>query len=223
MARLVAAGLCLLVALGLTGCGGDDARLPIAGDETAVDAAAVPLTAKYMPLQAGNWWKYRQTGWTKGEGSATTTYTLKIKGVETLEGKKWYRSRYIAADGQASDYNWYRHLASGLWMRDNSYYYDWFLLKAPAESGMQWDRRTGNHSIIANANATTTVPAGTFSNCVMVETNWSYGESKYKYRDWYAPGVGVVKALVEQRFGDPSTLKYSRTEWLQKTNVVPTG
>jgi hypothetical protein len=234
MARQLAAGLCLLIALGMVGCSGEDVGIPpsqggagAAAERTTVGSAAVPPTARYMPLQAGNWWKYRKSEWTKTSGNVVSTYTRKIKGIETLEGKRWYRSLYVSASGQATDSDWYRHIASGLWSRDTYYYKDWLFLKAPVESGSQWDRRPGYDSVIQGKDLTVTVPAGTFTNCVLVRTSCLLDPANgVELGEWYAPDVGVVKATYKQIWwpGHPEQqLQYSRTERLLQTNVVPAG
>jgi hypothetical protein len=56
------------------------------------------------------------------------------------------------------------------------------------------------------------VPAGSFSNCIRIETQVSYEGNlsqhlrprRLKYLDWYAPGVGLIKTVVRENgyFGD---------------------
>jgi hypothetical protein len=56
------------------------------------------------------------------------------------------------------------------------------------------------------------VPAGSFSNCIRIETQVSFEGNlsqhirprRLKYLDWYAPGVGLVKTVVLENgyFGD---------------------
>jgi hypothetical protein len=89
-----------------------------------------------------------------------------------------------------------RHLAQGLLIKVTPADAGHYALRTPLEVGTSWqdpldDRVT---LTITSVNATTTVPAGTFSNCIVVEDVLrEVGHPDDIITSWYAPGVGLVR------------------------------
>ena len=70
------------------------------------------------------------------------------------------------------------------------------------------------------------VPAGSFSECIRVETNASYrslaeSDEKRYFTDWYAPDVGLVKTIVSS--GGPEGPEIARIELLRFTKSETTA
>ncbi len=82
----------------------------------------------------------------------------------------------------------------------------WYWLKIPLKVGATWRIRSpdgANKGRIMSLTAQTTVPAGTFKNCLLVRQTWSDGSLGLV---WYAPGKGEVKA--ERRDGGLLTYQW---------------
>jgi hypothetical protein len=96
-----------------------------------------------------------------------------------------------------------------------------YYLKNPVKVGTNWTLDTETvllsnkysiklNAVIESTDATVTVPAGTFKNCVKVKMSGSKS-IKRSFRgnlkivvveyDWYAPGVGSVKSIREENSG----------------------
>jgi hypothetical protein len=88
-------------------------------------------------------------------------------------------------------------MTGGLFRRANGV--QWLVLKSPVRKNAVWvaTNNLGNalNFKIISVSATVTVPAGTYSNCVVVDSDITQLGIAYKARQWYAPGVGIVKSM----------------------------
>jgi hypothetical protein len=152
---------------------------------------AEPPPAAYFPLAVGNRWVY--------ESSESTAVTPVVESWEVTrqEGNAFVlqiKQSYMIAEGVeeffVSTAEGIRHSdrpaanveAMGTEPR--------FFLKAPVTVGATWNNADGKYAVTA-IDATVTVPAGTFTNCVEV-THWS-ASGTVTTITLYAPGVGMVQ------------------------------
>jgi hypothetical protein len=83
----------------------------------------------------------------------------------------------------------------------------WDSTTAAFRLGGGWTYDVVHHHRVALEPATVDVPAGSFRNCIRVDTHSSHGpgsgggtqELVFYYSDWYAPGVGLVRT---RQWGD---------------------
>lgn len=177
----------------LAGCGGQEGG-GVVGDRSAAvqPEAVVKPFEMYLPLVRGNWWKYRS--WIP-EG--TGTQLLKVAGTERIDGVIWMvcNRRYLPENVTVPER--YRHLLVGTVWRQDATDPSQDLFRTPLEVGTNW--LTGGDGIyytrtILSLHASTVVPAGSFTDCLLIEgVNYYYPERKF--RSWYAPGVGLVRQL----------------------------
>jgi hypothetical protein len=106
-------------------------------------------------------------------------------------------------------------------------------------NGATWDGNTqafhvGDHGFevtfrhtVALERESVTVPAGTFKNCVRIDTSSSEGpgsgyrpgeELVFYYADWYAPGVGLV---LTRQWDDPTRERERTRIELMEYSVLP--
>lgn len=73
-----------------------------------------------------------------------------------------------------------------------------YVLKVPLATGTHWSGEHGGETRIVSADASVTVPAGTYGSCVETQED-VVPEAHYK--NTYCPGVGLVRLEVESRRG----------------------
>ncbi len=156
--------LLLLGALALVGCAH--------GTEAAPTPA--PSAGRYFPLAVGNRWSYRASG-----AEATVVQEVEIRGVK---------------DGQYADSRGRVYWVSPDGLRDQSR----VMLRSPVEAGRSWTVVLGPDSVerwrINSVGLPCTAPAGTFPDCVEVESRISpASDVELVNRITFAAGVGMVR------------------------------
>jgi len=162
--------------------------------------------ADYYPLAVGNQWEY------EGVGNEFASYTQKVlysKGnkyqVMIDNGGTVSANIYVLNDeslvriySEAEVYDEKNVLDQEGNMED-------IIIKAPIEVGTKWESQ-GNSCEITDVDATVTVPAGTFDNCLVVKV--TYKESGAYSNFYYCKGVGLVKSeYIDNDFEVLSLLK----------------
>ena len=212
MRRLGLVPVVLLVALGalIAGCGGGPATEGAVSDSSD----ATRPTLRYFPLAVDNSWTTRVNQYAAApaglalpvpglEGAASDdpslalTSSFSVTGTQMIGGAKWFVGGYTPPI--PSQEPWLgRHNTSGLLIKVTNSGTPYYLLKAPLMVGTTWDltplyaRRA-----IMSINASTTVPAGTFTGCIKVKQTYttpSMADVVVTY--WFAPGVGVARTEI---------------------------
>jgi hypothetical protein len=147
----------------------------------------------YYPLKIGDTWTYQWTAWTTAADTATGTYTVSL--VDTATAFNSYLAYQYQVTGGTGGWFVIMHGQLRLYggtntPTDSTVYYLW--LAEPIQVGTSWYihqpvQTDTSQFQIAAINASATVPAGTFSNCVQI--NLAAAET-----DWFAPSVGWVKS-----------------------------
>jgi len=168
-----------LSVLGLVAC----AHTPEPAPKPSISAA------RYFPLAVGNRWSYRSTS-----AASATVENVEIKGVK--DGKyadSRGRLLWVSPDG----------------LRDQSR----VILRSPVEAGRSWTVVLGPESVehwrITSVDKPCAVPAGSFVDCIEVESRISPAEgAQLVDRITFAAGVGMVQirtALVRNGVETPQT------------------
>jgi hypothetical protein len=170
---------CLVSLLLVAGC----SHVETAGSGKASAAARLE---EYYPLAVGNCWTYA----TSFQGQ--TQPDLKVCIVKEADG-------FFIDDQKVPSR--LRFDAAGL--RDGKVRY---LLKVPLEEGNKWmsvaDVRTVEHYQIEAVGKKIEVPAGVFSDCVMVRMEVRITEEQSMInRITFAPGVGILEIYVSLKKG----------------------
>jgi len=145
--------------------------------------AADPVRARaelgrYLPLQVGNRWVYQ----TSFQGQPQPELVVKIV---AQEGSAFLDDRPTPS----------RYVIDGEGIRDGARRY---LLKLPLKRGNRWmsvaDVRTVEHYEIVAENSRVRVPAGEFSDCVVVRMEVRL-DQKRAMRNYmsFAPDVGIIE------------------------------
>lgn len=133
--------------------------------------------------------------------AASTSFLMNTKKIYTYsiydEKNKHNRSSMTANfTGKINDSNlWYYKVGGGLffqqlYLQDNEGLHATYTeLQFPLAKGTEWTKGDGTTARIVSLNNNVKTQAGTFSNCVLVETK--LGNSKNTF--YYAPGHGMVK------------------------------
>jgi len=203
------AGITLLGALGtaLCGCGGGPGQGEVAG---ASGPDVTKPSAVYFPLAVGNSWTIRVTTYTSGaadlnspetgaDGALSYTSSFTITGTKTMDGAKWFVGGYTPPI--PSQEPWYgRHTATGMLVQITNAGTPYYLLKAPIKVGTAWDLPSiGAKRKITKVGATTTVPAGTFHNCIKVEQTYTAPDmAGVVVTYWFANGTGIVRTEIRR-------------------------
>ena len=144
-------------------------------DSGAAPPASTGVSAGlYFPLAVGNRWSYRASG-----ESGDAVEVVEIRGVK---------------DGQYSDSKGRLLWVSSDGLRDQSR----VILRSPVEAGRSWTVVLGPDSVehwrINSVGTPCKVPAGSFSDCVEVESRISPAAGvELLNRLTFAAGVGIVK------------------------------
>jgi len=176
------------------------------GSEKPQEQGEKVSVADYYPLAVGNQWEY------EGVGNEYASYTQKVlysKGnmyqVMIDNGGTISANIYVLNDesliriySEAEVYDEKNVLDEAGNMED-------IIIKAPLEVGTKWERQ-GNSYEITGTDATVTVPAGTFDNCIVIKA--TYKESGAFSNFYYCKGVGLVKSeYIDNDFEVLSLLK----------------
>jgi len=194
----------LLVAVVVTGCG--------SGSDTNPD------TELFWPLAVGNVWHYNFTEFTGGAAVSATARPTRLRppparpmgvslqdvtaedvwtvtGTEQIGGSTWYALVAQYVGGLPSKPRYLRHASQGLLIKTSLNDDGYYALRTPLEVGNSWqdpfDARVT--LTIVSVTDTTTVPAGTFTNCIVVEDVLSLPGDDDVIVSWYAAGVGLVR------------------------------
>jgi len=213
-ASLVGVVLLSAMVVAVCGCGGG-AGPGEAG--TAVAPAAAPPTAPYFPLAVGNTWNMKTTYYANPaaglslpdfplpagaagslSSNATSTSGFKITGTKTFGGAKWFVGGYTPP--LPSMEPWYgRHATAGMWVQNTNAGTPYYLLKAPIKVGTKWSMAPAVPAKrkITKLGATTTVAAGTFKQCMVIQQTYTSAALKdLVVTYWFAPGTGVVRTEI---------------------------
>ena len=146
----------------------------------------------YYPLAVGNQWEY------EGVGNEYATYTQKVVyskdnkyQIMIDNGGTISANIYVINDeslirtySEAEVYDEKNVLDEESNMED-------IIIKLPLKVGTKWESQ-GNQCEITDIDATVTVPAGTFENCIIIKK--IYKESGASSNFYYCKGVGLVKS-----------------------------
>ncbi|MGO8970173.1 MAG: hypothetical protein ACLQDQ_11465 [Myxococcaceae bacterium] len=153
------------LSFGLLACAHEATPLPVTPPPTSA--------ARYFPLAVGNRWSYRAT-----TGGSNAVEVVEIRGVQ---------------DGQYSDNKGRLLWVSPDGLRDQSR----VILRSPVETGRSWTVVLGPDSMehwrINSVGTPCNAPAGSFPDCVQVESRVSPAQDvQLVNRITFAAGVGVV-------------------------------
>jgi hypothetical protein len=198
---------CLILILGavllFSGCSKDNGTSNPLGPQIGGST-----TAAFFPLKVGNTWTYAVTQWTTADTTLDTLMTT-IQQAATLYG---------SVTGYRDNHNWWYWITNGE-LRYNpgpgqptetSPYQIW--IKEPIATGTEWLYSqptlpdSYKYQIIAT-NATVSVPAGDFSNCLQIN---GLPTTELNY---YATGIGQVK----YRFDEVSHIEWKLVSY----TIVP--
>ena len=195
-----------------------------------------PEGTEYFPLQKGLSYTYKVTTDYTSENHERRI-TIDNLGKQNVRGKSYYVRRtntgldyYINHDDEGIYREALRTLVELKPRMDNG---KRFIIKRPFEVGTEWKlisrpilmmrvypyrERAGKSAQvpmnyrIEELNATVTVPAGTFENCIKVYGEGSFNayldsvngqmEIPMSVEEWYAEGVGLVKQIRYELDGD---------------------
>ncbi len=168
-----------------------------------IGGAREPKTPDYYPLKEGWSWKYKVVYQRGGDkGPKLLEMTVVNLAPEKIGQQKATPRKFIREELEHTVY--FIHQKDGVWgvgakekgkEAPKIYEPPFAVLKYPLEVGNSWQiEGKGIMVAITKKGETTTVPAGTFQNCLVVE---STSTSKVLVEDvtWYAPGVGPVKQI----------------------------
>jgi hypothetical protein len=201
-------GMVAVVVALLAGCGGGGG-----GDSAS--------TKPYFPVKTSYEWTYDGVDYVGGTAIAAAqgvegrhhrslhpadaakapldyTQIWSITGTTQISGATWYNLVIQNVGSIANDPLYRRHTSDALQERESTASdevpYD--LLQLPLETGNSWGYSPvpGVTLTITDADATVTVPAGTFQHCVVVrDVQVTAGQPDDIIIDWYAPNVGMVR------------------------------
>ncbi|KUO60468.1 MAG: hypothetical protein APF84_06315 [Gracilibacter sp. BRH_c7a] len=177
----------LLITMILSGC---KDPTPKPDPAPGTDEPKVSI-AEYLPLREGNKWIY------EGIGNEFASYTQEV----IYEKDNSYQvmvssgtvtaNRYVVTD-ESIIHNYREHESyDNTNILDSPPNFDGTLLKLPLEVGNSWISG-GNDCEIFSINSTVQVPAGTFTDCVVVKT--TYKDSSNSSFQYYQKNVGLVKS-----------------------------
>lgn len=147
--------------------------------------------SEYLPLKEGNKWIY------EGIGNEFASYTQEVthekdnKYQVTVFSGTVTANRYVVTEDSIlhtyREHEYYDDTS----ILDNPANIDAVLLKLPLEVGSQWVS-DGNPHEVFSINSTIQVPAGTFTDCLVIKITYKdSGNSSFMY---YKKGVGMVKS-----------------------------
>ncbi len=168
-------------------------------------AAMAKKVPDYFPLAVGYWWKYKnvEKGW---------TFTIKVTGIEEINGMKCYKVETEAANGKVSLIDYYAKKDGKVYLVKEVYATSKMeakfdpireFLHNPLKVGDKWIwKGKGMMGIEIEDSKQVTkkdsvvVPAGKF-NAALVESKIIQGGQETNKAYWYAPNVGLVKSQVK--------------------------
>ena len=146
----------------------------------------------YYPLKVGSEWEY------EGEGNEYAAYTQKVTYSEdnkyqVMIDNGGTRAANIYEIKDDSIVNTYMEgeVYDEKNVLENNANIDTIIIKLPIEAGNKWVSEENSYEII-DINASVTVPAGTFQDCITVKEIY---KDKTAYRNYYyKKNVGLVKS-----------------------------
>ena len=162
---------------------------------STVGAGAASPLASYWPCATGNTWTFKVTQ--LAEMGPGYTEVMKITGTYAHAGATWWALEETGERGGPLT-TWYRYDAVGLLQYTTENPTPEYILKSPLTTGASWVMSTGGdvaHYTITSLAATTTVPAGTFRNCLLLTITYSAPSTmkNYKLTYWWVPNKGMVR------------------------------
>jgi hypothetical protein len=154
----------------------------------------------YFPLKEGQYYVYKERG-------RVTKQTLIVKKVETKEDviEISVIKKEIYKYGETKIPIKYEITTEGLY--EAGIFRRKPLIMFPIEVGNEWTWQEGDIKYrrkIVDKRGVTTVPAGKFTNCLVIEYETKFRQYKVVSRNYYAKGVGLVKV----EYLDPAYEKY---------------
>ena len=143
------------------------------------------IAGDYMPLAVGNRWDY-SVRWQRGEAPAEAAADFMEIIDEVAPGK--FRAREAAATSLWSKELGFVIRADGTTREP--------ILALPPHTGYKWKLNTPAGSVFSEIaeRCEVSVPAGRFADCLRVVQRDVTGRRVLNY--WFAPGVGIVKAVL---------------------------
>lgn len=146
---------------------------------------------QYLPLKEGNKWSY------EGIGNEFASYTQEVTHekdnqfqVVVYSGTVTANKYVVTEDSIFHTYKEHEYNDDKS-ILDNPDNLDATLLKLPLEVGADWISEDNFYEIFST-NSTVQVPAGTFTDCLVVKITYKdSGNSSFQY---YKKGVGMVKS-----------------------------
>ncbi|HHY77022.1 MAG TPA: hypothetical protein GX498_00760 [Clostridiales bacterium] len=160
----------------------------------------------YYPLAVGNQWEY------EGIGNEYALYTQKVVyskdnkyQVMINNGGTITANIYVLSDDSLVRTYTEAEVYDEKNVLDEKENIEDIIIKGPIEVGTKWESQ-GNQHEITDVDATVTVPAGTFENCIVIKE--TYKESGAFSNYYYCKGVGLVKSeYIDDDFEVLSLLK----------------
>lgn len=175
------------------------------------------LAGAFFPLRPGSSWTYRFTDKSR---NTTEIITDRVIGIEHLASPKAAGevvSEYSGPDGTGASTNIYV-VEGGYITRAST---ERQFLPRLLKPDLTWSNSLFPFGDLANPFQVlqkhhtflepdeVVVPAGRFSGCIRIETDAVYqrkslehnGSQQFRYLDWYAPNVGLVKTLFLMKSG----------------------
>jgi len=187
----------------LTACSQEENKPDTEKPQNKEDKVAV---GAYYPLAVGNQWEY------EGIGNEYASYTQKVVyskddkyQVMVDNGGTVSANIYVLSDESLIRTYSEAEVYDDKNILDEKENMNNIMIKAPIEIGTKWESQ-GDQCEITDINATVTVPAGTFENCIVIKE--TYNETGAFTNYYYCKGVGLVKSeYIDGDFQVSSLLK----------------
>lgn len=201
------------------GCPFTQRQNDIQNRNTSPPPPVIQKTARagdFFPLTAGSIWSYQ------GEGNEYASFTRKVL---FTEGNRAQIEESNGGTVLAVIYEVTNSAVRRIFRREEAYEAANLLKEKPTESvtilsapfrvGKAWTSG-GTRYEITDVNATLTVPAGTFSGCLVIKNSNPSAREQSVVREYYKEGIGLVK----REFVSGETRV---TSSLEKYDIQPAG
>ena len=160
----------------------------------------------YMPLADDNWWEYHTS---TEEMGLQTEETYKFVEVTSVTESSRHGTLYRISKREETGHSYYYYMSYAddklTVFEDTDSRVGEVYIQGPIQENNRWrtmnrlDTHRWSYEIVST-NATVSVPAGRFTDCLHIEYTDSYerreafpGDEDVTNEFWYAPGVGYVK------------------------------
>ncbi len=207
----------LLNTVFLTGCTGRQQNQEPAPVPTAVTPEATPSPTPtpeeesledFFPYKVGNRWEY------EGEGNEYASF---IQEVVFQEDNRYQVAVDNGGTVMANVIEFYKDRIVNTYRSGEAYEsknllgqpsnLNIIILEKPLEKGTFWISEENRYEIV-DTNASVTVPAGQFDNCIAVKVNFKDQTSHMLFH--YKKGIGLIQSEFRSEGGDPITSRLKK-------------